>query len=345
MKIGIVGFPGCGKSTVFTALSGITASAGRGVRLGTVKVPDARVDRLSRLYEPRKTTYAEVVFADLPGSGAGEQGLSPALLGQMRDMDVLAQVLRGFAGAAGESPDPLGELDALETELQVADLDLIERRLARLAKGDRSERPGEKVLLERLKAGLEQGIPARLLEVSEGERATLTGMILLSLKPVLYLLNVDEQSARAPAPAELAARVEQAGGQLIVLAAAIEAEIAALEPEDRAAFLADLGLESSARDRFVAAAYARLDLISFFTVGKDEVRAWTIHRGMNAAEAAGRIHSDLQRGFIRADVTAYSELVAREGDEAACRKAGVTRKEGKTYVVQDGDVINVHFNV
>lgn len=344
MKVGIVGFPGTGKSTVYTALTG-AAAATKSVALGTVKVPDPRLDELAGLYNPRKTTAAEVVFADLPGGG-GERGITAATLGQMRDLDLLAQVVRGFPGPGGESPDPVREIDDLEAELQLADLELIERRLARFAKGDKSERPGERALLEQFHGMLEQGQSLRLRPpLSEQEKAALTGTSLLSLRPVLYVLNVDEAHAQAAAPPALQQRAEAAAGLIVVLAGLIEAEIAQLEPADRAAFLADLGLESSARDRFVAAAYARLELISFFTTGPDEVKAWTIRRGTPAVEAAGKIHSDLQRGFIRADVTAYGELVSRKGDEAACKKAGVTRKEGKTYVVQDGDILTVHFNV
>lgn len=343
MKIGIVGYPGAGKSAVFQALTGLTHN-GRGVTLGTVKVPDPRVDRLAEIYDPRKTTYAELVFADLPGSVRGG-GFSPEMLGRMRDMDLLAHVLKGFGPDGGDAADPLDELERFEMELQLADLEVVERRLARLHKGDKSERPGERALLTRYHEALEASTPLRLLTVDPREEEAVQGTVLLSRKRALRLLNLDEDRAAEAATPELRAATQAAGTEVTALSAVVESEIAQLEPEDREAFLEDLGLEVPARDRFVSAAYSYLKQISFFTVGRDEVRAWTVPQGATAPEAAGVIHSDLQRGFIRADVTRYEDIVAHHGDEAACRKAGLTRKEGRNYVVQDGDVMNVHFKV
>jgi len=350
MKVGLVGFPGSGKTTVFNALTGLSAetgfSAARGkTNLGTVKVPDDRVAALAGLYHPKKTTLAEITFCDVAAASAGGHGqsLDEATLRAMREVDALCQVVRGFTGAAGEAADPLAEAKGLEDEMNLADLILIEKRLERLAK--EKAKTGEADLLGTLKAALEAGVPLRKVEGITAEAwATLAGYRFLTQKPLLLVLNVSEEEAAAPAPEDLERHTREAGLGLVVLAGLIEMDIAQMSPEDQKEFVASLGLAEPAIARFIRGAYALLDLISFLTAGEDECRAWPIHRGLTAPKAAGKIHSDIERGFIRAEVTRWDDLV-RLKSEAKCREAGKLRSEGKEYVVHDGDVINFRFNV
>jgi GTP-binding protein YchF len=346
MKFGLVGFAGSGKTTVFNTLTGLHVPVGFGgeIRLGTVRVPDGRIDRLSAIFHPRKTTYAEMTFADIPGEhGAEKKGLSRRALQQIRDQDALCLVLRAFENPALEgAADPLADLEAFHAECLLADLEVVERRLER---GQRERAPAlEMGAFEMMRASLEAERPIRLLPQEELHREHLRGFGLLSDRPLLVALNVAEDQAASPMPAPLAARVVAMGAGGLVLSASVEAEIAGLAPEDQAAFLADLGLAESALTRFIRTAYGLLDLISFFTVGADEVRAWPIHRGMHARQAAGRIHSDLERGFIRAEVMPY-DLFMRHGSEQAVKDAGKFQLEGKDYVVSDGDILSIRFNV
>lgn len=352
MKVGIVGFPRSGKSTIFAALTGQDVATGSfgepgTVHLGTIKVPDPRVDELARRFRPRKVTYAEIVFVDFPAPPAhGEaktRALDSATVSQMRDADALVQVVRGFVDPlTGEPPSPRADLEAFQTELVLNDLVIVERRLERLKKEKGKER--ERALLERLHEALEQERPLRRLNLSAEEATSLAGFGFLSRRPLMVVWNVDETQARAPMPPEVAQWLAEQEVQGLVLAGKIEMEIARLPESDRAAFLADLGLESSARDRFIRAAYELLDLISFLTAGEDEVRAWTIRRGTTAVKAAGKIHSDIERGFIRAEVLAYDDFVAF-GSEAKAREGGRLRLEGKDYVVRDGDIVHFRFAV
>ena len=346
MKIGLVGFAGSGKTTVFNTMTGLDVPVGFGgdVRLGTVRVPDERIDKLSALFSPKKTTFAEMSFADIPGEhGAQKKGLSPKGLQQIRDQEALCLVLRDFANPAVEGdPDPVGDLEAFYAECVFADLEIVERRLER-AKKERAE-AGEIAAFEKMKETLESERPLRALSREELNRDYLKGYGLLTDRALLVALNRDEARAAEPMPAELEARIEALGAAGLVLSAAVEAEIANLEPADQAAFLSDLGLEESALARFIRTAYGLLDLISFFTVGTDEVRAWTIRRGTKARQAAGRIHSDLERGFIRAEVMPYEVFMAH-GSEHAVKEAGLFQIEGKEYVVSDGDIMHVRFNV
>ena len=347
MKVGIVGFPGVGKTTVFNALTGLHASVGGyhepgKANLGAIKVPDARVDRLSEIFRPQKTTYAEIVFVDVPG-GSAATALEQSTLVQMRDVDALVQVIRGFPDALTGAPaDPLRELGDFRSELILADLAVVEKRLARIRK--EHGKGQEMDLLARCLAALEAETALRRVDLSAAEERMLAGFGLLSRLPLLVVLNVAEAQAAAPLPAALQAQAEGDGVPALALCAQIEMEMAALDADDRAAFLADLGLTEPARDRFIQAAYALLDLISFVTTGEDEVRAWPIRRGTPALRAAGKIHSDIERGFIRAEVVAYDDFI-RLGSEARCREAGKLRLEGKEYVVADGDIIHFRFNV
>ena len=349
MKVGLVGFPGAGKTTVFNALTGLAAETGpAGARgrsnLGVVKVPDPRVDALSALYKPKKTVYAEVRFNDLPGGAAGGRALDAEALTAMRDVDALAQVVRGFEDpATGAAPRAAGELADFEAETILADAEVVERRLARLRKGERGF-AGEAELLGRIGAHLEEGAALRSLDFPGGEWARFTGFAFLSRKPAMAVLNVAETRAAEPLPGDVLAFCEARGMRALALSAPLEAEIARLPREERAAFAREMGLDEPAQDRFIREAYALLDLVSFFTVGPDEVRAWTIRRGTPAQQAGGRIHSDIERGFIRAEIVDHAELL-RLGSEAKAKEQGKLRLEGKEYLVRDGDVAHFRFGV
>lgn len=339
MKIGLVGVAGSGKSTVFGALTGVDVSASHKTNLAAVKVPDPRVDALTQLFKPKKTTYAEIAFTDI---GGGRGGLDRAALNAMRDVDALCQVVRAFPDAAGAPPAPLAEIDELVTETILADLEIVERRVKRLEK-ERSD-PNELALLERLQAGFEAGRPARALGLGAEELARVAHYQLLTTKPLLLVLNVPEDEAGRPAPPELAQAATERGLGLVVLSASVEHDIALMDRAEQGAFLASLGLEEPAQNRFIRAAFAAADLISMLTAGPDECRAWPIPRGTHIQRAARSIHSDLERGFIRAEVVTWSDLVEL-GSEAKCREAGKLRTEGKNYVVRDGDVVHILFSV
>jgi ribosome-binding ATPase len=346
MKVGLVGFAGSGKTTVFNTMTGLAVPTGYGgeLRLGTVKVPDERIDALSKIFTPKKTTYAEVVFCDVPGEhGADHKGLSRKALQQIRDQEVLCLVLRAFPNPAIEGEaDPAADFEAFHTECVLADLDIVEKRLDR-AKKDKPD-PLELAVFQLMKETLERELPLRALPPAALNRDYLKGYGLLTDRPLLVALNRSEAEASQPLPEALAVRVKQLHAAGLVLSASVEAEIAAMDPADRPAFLEDLGLKQSALTRFIRTSYELLDLISFFTVGPDEVRAWPIRRGANARAAAGRIHSDLERGFIRAEVIPYA-VFTRYGTEQAVKDAGKLQIEGKDYVVADGDILHIRFNV
>lgn len=346
MKIGLVGFAGSGKTTVFNAMTGLHVPTGYGgeVRLGTVKVPDERIDRLSGMFDPKKTTYADMSFCDVPGEhGSEKKGLSSRGLQQIRDQEALCLVLRGFDNPALEGdPDPEGDFEAFNMECIFADLQIVEKRLER-AKKERAD-AREIAAFELMKGVLEDERPVRSIPAADLDRSLLRGYALLTDKPFLVALNRSEDDAAEALPSGLQSRIEAVGGAGLTLSASVEAEIADLEPEEQKAFLDDLGLGESALARFIRTAYELVDLISFFTVGEDEVRAWPIRRGMNARKAAGRIHSDLERGFIRAEVIPYATFM-EYGSEAAVRDDGKLQVEGKEYIVQDGDIMHIRFNV
>ena len=347
MRVGLTGFPGAGKTTTFNALTGLHAEpGGTALNLGTIKVPDARVDGLARIWSPRKTTYAEVTFVDFPPAraAAGTRAvLDAGTVAQLRDADALVEVVRGFPDIAGEAATPAVDVEAFGAELVLADLAVVEKRLERLRK-DPKGNEREKALLERLVPELEAGRALRTLSLAPEERTQVAGFAFLSLRPLLVLLNVAEAEAAAPLPEDVLGRARLQGAEAMALSARLEAEVAELEPADRQAFLEDLGLRETARDRFIRASYALLDLVSFLTAGEDECRAWPIRRGTTALKAAGKIHSDIERGFIRAEVVAYDDFI-RHGSEAKCREAGKLRLEGKDYVVQDGDIAHFRFAV
>ncbi|HET6614100.1 MAG TPA: DUF933 domain-containing protein [Kofleriaceae bacterium] len=348
MKIGLVGFPQTGKTTVFNALTGLDAAAGYGGKsdrpnIGVVKVPDPRVDALAKLYSPKKTTYAEITFTDRAGGGAGPAGaLDRGALNFMREQDALCQVVRAFVNDAGEAPDPVREIRDLEAETILADLELVERRIERLAK-DRSN-PRELALLGNLAEALGDEVPLRRADLAPDDEKALAGFRFLSIKPLLVVVNTGEDEAAAPVPDAIAAAARERGLGAVAMSAAIEMDIAQMPEAEQGEFLASLGLEEPAKNRFIRAAFSLLDLVSMLTAGPDECRAWPIARGIRAPVAAGKIHSDIERGFIRAEVIRVEDLL-RLGSEAKCRDAGVLRVEGKDYIVSDGDVVHFRFNV
>ncbi|HTN70452.1 MAG TPA: DUF933 domain-containing protein [Methylomirabilota bacterium] len=344
MKVGLIGHRGAGKTTLFNMLTGLQAQVGghggkEEVHLGVIKVPDARVDKLSQIFKPRKTTYAEIRFTDFPPS-QGEQSLksNDALVTQMREVDAIALVLRDFEPGA----NPLKELNDLLTEMILADLGVVENRRARLKK--EKARPLEETVLERCAKALENEESLRNLSFGADEENLLSGFGFLSRKPVLALFNQSDDKAGEPLAASYQEELKRRGLEGLPLAGKVEMEIAQLEEADREAFLKEIGIKEAARDRFIRASYRLMDLISFLTTGEDEVRAWTITQGTAARKAAGKIHSDIERGFIRAEVMAYEDFIAL-GSEAKCKEAGKLRLEGKDYVVQDGDIIHFRFAV
>ncbi len=347
MKVGIVGFRGAGKTTIFNALTGLQAQvggfgAGGRANLGVIKVPDERVMALAAIHEPKKITFAEIAFVDVPGSGDERAALDAATLVQMRDVDALVQVVSAFPAAGGSPVPAAAQLENFAAELILADLEIVEKRLERVRKEKGKER--EQKLLERCEAHLGSEQPLRTCELAPDERAALAGFNLLSQMPFLGLLNVDEGSIASALPTDVQAWVDKRGVEVLPVPGKTEMELAELDEEDRGAFLADLGITESAKDRFIRAAYGLLHLISFLTAGKDECRAWPIRRGTSALHAAGKIHSDIERGFIRAEVVAYDDFIELRS-EARCREAGKLRLEGKAYEVADGDIIHFRFNV
>ena len=345
MKVGLIGLRGSGKTTIFNVLTGLKADVGYNagnkaeVHLGVIKVPDPRIDRLAQIFKPKKTTYAEIRFTDFPPSEASERLRGGSeLLSQMRDVDAIALVLCDF----GSDATPLKELNSLLAEMILADLAVVENRLARLKK--EKARPQEPELLERCRKALENEESLRDLSLSTEEEALLAGFGFLSRKPVLALFNATDEQAGKPLLPTYQKELERHKIEGLILAGKVEMEISQLDEPDRQSFLQEMGIQESARDRFIRASYHLLDLVSFFTTGEDEVRAWTIKRGTPALKAAGKIHSDIEQGFIRAEVVTYEEFIAL-GSEAKCREAGKLRLEGKDYLVQDGDIIHFRFNV
>jgi GTP-binding protein YchF len=359
LRAALIGFPSSGKSSLFQLMtSAKDAPRGKGdVAIGISKVPDARLDVLTGMYNPRKRVPATVEFTDIIAPArTGAQALVD--VAGYKNADALVHVVRAFRDEAVPHPsgsvNPARDAQAMEDELLLADLGVAERRLERiekdLKKGRSTELEKERDLVQRCKEALEQGRPLRALELAGDDLKRLRGFQFLSAKPLLLVINLDEADLgdvgsdlqRAADKTHLTAFLAHAATKAVALCARIELEIAQLEGDDAKAFLSDLGLSESALDRVIRASYDLLGYISFFTVGEDECRAWSIARGTQAQLAAGEIHSDIQRGFIRAEVVAYDALTTR-GSMAACRDHGEVRLEGKEYIVQDGDIINFRF--
>jgi ribosome-binding ATPase len=366
MQIAIVGLAGSGKTTVFNTLTrGHAETGGFGgmeLHVGVVKVPDERLDRLAKIFKPKKIVHADVTYVDLPAPPASSEGhvgtedLPAEHLARLRDSDALLHVVRAFEDAANPHPegtvDPVRDIDRLDTEFLLADLALVDRRLERLKTSGRHGTPAEReanereeAILIRLKAALEQGTPIRDVPLEPEEEKAIRGFRFLTQKPVLILLNVGEGDlADATARvAEIGRGYEHRNALVDALSAKIEMELGELEPDEAAVFMEELGIAESSLDRVIALSYRLLGLISFLTAGPDEVRAWPIRDGSNAVDAAGAIHTDLAKGFIRAETVGYEELLAL-GSMAEAKKAGRLRSEGKTYRVRDGDVVEILFS-
>jgi GTP-binding protein YchF len=356
MNLGIIGLPAAGKKTVFRLLTGLSvdrAPSRDGMALGTAAVRDPRIDRLSAMYKPKKTRYAEFEVV-LPPDLQPETARGAAWLEPIRRSDALVFVVRAFAADhvfhIQGTVDPVRDVELIQMEFLLADLALAETRIERLdkerkAKAFEAVREREYAVLQRGLDHLHAERPLRTLEFGDEDRKFIRSLQFLTLKPWVVVLNGGEDLAASEERLRgLAASLREQGAEVVLLSAAIEREIAELAPEEREAFMEDLGLSEPAAHRLSRAAYTSLGLLSFFTVGPDEVRAWPIRRGATAPEAAGRIHSDLERGFIRADTIPYADLVAA-GSERAAREASLFRLNGKDYVVQDGDVIEIRFSV
>ena len=350
MKVGIVGFAGSGKTTVFNTLTGLQAEVGYGSKdkanLGIIKVPDARIDRLGELYEPKKLVFAEISFIDIAGPEGerhgGEQGLDPRIVQAMREADALVHVLRAFESPLlASAADPVRDLGGFEEELILTDLVQVEKRIERLKKERDSQR--ERDLMDRCHAHLLSEQPLRSVEFTPEERTTVAGFRFLSLKPLLLLLNVNEDGIAGGVPAATAEAAANRSLDIIAMCGRAEMDISQLTPEEQAEFLSDLGIGEPARDRFVQAAYRLLNLISFLTAGPDECRAWPIPAGTTAHRAAGTIHTDIEKRFIKANVVRFEDLIEL-GSIPKAKEAGKLRIEGKEYVVQDGDVIEFQHN-
>ena len=364
MKLGIVGLPNVGKSTLFNAITKAGAEAANypfctiEPNVGVVTVPDERVTKLHEIYNSKRTIYATIEFCDIAGlvKGASKgEGLGNKFLGHIREVEAIVHVVRCFANDnivhVDGRIDPASDIDTINTELLLSDMEILDRRIqktTKMAKADK-QLQSELDFLNRIYAWLGDGKNARAMDLDEDEEAFVKTLGLLSYKPIIYVANVsDDEVADAdnnPYVQQVREIAASEGAEVVVICAEIEAEVAELDDEERTMFLEELGIEESGLDKLIKASYSLLNLISFLTAGEDECRAWTIKRGTKAPGAAGKIHTDFEKGFIRAETIAYDKLMEVGGSLAAAKEKGFIRSEGKEYVMNDGDVVNFLFNV
>lgn len=363
LNCGIVGLPNVGKSTIFNALTAAKAEAANypfctiDPNVGVVSVPDPRLDKIAELVQPKRIVPTTMEFIDIAGLVAGAskgEGLGNQFLGHIRATDAIAHVVRCFDDPnvvhVSGNVDPLRDIDVINTELLLADLDTVEKRYTRVEKAAKSSTDAkvkaEAAGLAKLLKALEEGKPARTAELTDEEAVAARDLHLITAKPLLYVANVDEAGLKEGNEwvAAVEKRAQEENSQIVRICGAMEAEIAQLDPPERAEFLKDLGLTEPGLNRLIRSAYALLDLITYFTAGVQEVRAWTIHRGTKAPGAAGVIHSDFERGFIRAEAYHCDDLFELKSEQAVKEK-GLYRSEGKEYVVRDGDILFFKFNV
>lgn len=348
MKIGLIGLPSSGKSSCFAALTGLPAQAsGAGERIGTVEVPEPRLLRLQEIHNARRIVYPEMFIVDTAAieSGASPEQIERHLANLAREADAFAIVLQCFGemDPQGNPLDPAGDLETLLLELSMADLTIVEKRLERLTSGRMPKNPSEEALLIRLKDHLSQGGLVESMHLSADDQKLLGGLTLITALPMLVACNIAEDDMEGKKAAGATALAEEKGLPHLNFCAQLEIEIAQLPDDEQKEFLADYGLEASARSRFIRAAYDLLALVTFLTAGEQETRAWPIRQNSTAPQAAGKIHTDLQTGFIRAETVAFADI-DRCGTMAECKKLGLVRLEGKEYIVKDGDVLDIRFS-
>ncbi|MBQ0079817.1 MAG: redox-regulated ATPase YchF [Eubacterium sp.] len=363
MKLGIVGLPNVGKSTLFNAITKAGAEAANypfctiEPNVGVVTVPDERVTKLSQVYNSKKTIYTTIEFCDIAGlvKGASKgEGLGNKFLGHIREVEAIVHVVRCFEDENVVHVDgkinPISDIETINMELILSDMEVLERRITKqtkMLKGDKSLQK-EIDLLKKIYSFIEEGNSARMMDLDDEEYAFVKSLDLLSFKPVIYAANVSEEDAATGDNEHVAAVRELAdreGSQVVVISAQVEAELSELEDDEKEMFLEEMGITESGLDKLIKASYALLNLISFITTGEDETRAWTIKRGTLAPQAAGKIHTDFEKGFIRSETIAYDKLMECEGKLSAAKEKGWLRSEGKDYEVKDGDICHFLFNV